>query len=277
MTYLLIRPDSWNLPLFVHVAGAMVVTAALVVTVGSLALAWRATGEERAAITQFGFRTLLYAGIPAYLVMRIGAEWILSRENIPADHEPGMGRHRLRHGRPRRHPHPHRDDPDGRRRAEAPGRRRWGPGEGGHGACEPGRRALRHRDLGDDDQAQLGPARIRGTTCQHEAVHVRFTRINTADQPIDRATIVAEEMLGWLRDMEGFRGLVTLSREGTTLGITFWESRELSDRHLPTRMEFLGRMTSMADVQIEESDDYDVTFAYLAPGAVDALDGERSS
>ena len=108
-------------------------------------------------------------------------------------------------------------------------------------------------------------------------MHVRFTRINTADQPIDRATIVAEEMLGWLRDMEGFRGLVTLSREGTTLGITFWESRELSDRHLPTRMEFLRRMTSMADVQVEESDDYDLTFAYLAPGAVEVLDGERSS
>ena len=89
MTYLLIRPDSWNFPLFAHVAGAMVVTAALVVTVGSLALAWRATGEERAAITRFGFRTLLYAGIPAYLVMRIGAEWILSREHIPTDHEPG--------------------------------------------------------------------------------------------------------------------------------------------------------------------------------------------
>ena len=106
-------------------------------------------------------------------------------------------------------------------------------------------------------------------------MHVRFTRINTADQPVDRATIVAEEMLGWLRDMEGFRGLVTLSKEGTTLGITFWESRELSDRHLPTRMEFLGRMTSMADVQVAESDDYDLTFAYLAPGAVEALDGER--
>jgi hypothetical protein len=89
MTYLLIRPDSWNFPLFVHVAGAMLVTAAVVVAVASLVLAWRATGEERAAITRFGFRTLLYVGIPAYLVMRIGAEWILSRENIPADNEPG--------------------------------------------------------------------------------------------------------------------------------------------------------------------------------------------
>ena len=89
MTFLLIRPDSWNLPLFVHVAGAMAVTAAVVVAVGALVLAWRATGEERAAITAFGFRTLLYAGIPAYFVMRIGAEWILSKENIPTDNEPG--------------------------------------------------------------------------------------------------------------------------------------------------------------------------------------------
>jgi len=89
MTFLLIRADSWNLPLFVHVAGAMAVTAALIVAAGSLVLAWRATGEERAAITRFGFRTLLYAGIPSYFVMRIGAEWILSKENIPSDNEPG--------------------------------------------------------------------------------------------------------------------------------------------------------------------------------------------
>ena len=88
MTFLLIRPDSWNFPLFVHVAGAMMVTAAVAVAVSALVLAWRAHGEERAAITRFGFRTLLYVGIPAYFVMRIGAEWILSRENIPTDNEP---------------------------------------------------------------------------------------------------------------------------------------------------------------------------------------------
>ena len=104
-------------------------------------------------------------------------------------------------------------------------------------------------------------------------MHVRFTRVNTADQPIDRATIVAEEMLAWLRDMDGFRGLVTLSREGTTLGITFWETKEQSDQHLPTRMEFLGRMTSMADVEVEESSDYELTFAYLQPDAVEAIRG----
>jgi len=89
MTYLLIRPDSWNLPLFLHVAGAMLVTASLVVAVAALALAGRATGEERAAITRFGFRTLLFAGIPSYFLMHGAAEWIVSRENIPSKNEPG--------------------------------------------------------------------------------------------------------------------------------------------------------------------------------------------
>jgi hypothetical protein len=88
MTFLLIRPDSWNLPLFVHVAGAMAVMAALFTAVGSLVLAWRASGEQRAAITRFGFRTLLYGGIPAYFVMRIGAEWIYSKE-YSGDNDPG--------------------------------------------------------------------------------------------------------------------------------------------------------------------------------------------
>jgi hypothetical protein len=87
MTFLLIRPDSWNFPLFVHVAGAMVVTAAVVAAVGALVLAWRATGEHRAALTRFAFRTLLFAGIPAWFVMRIGAEWIYSKE-YSGDNDP---------------------------------------------------------------------------------------------------------------------------------------------------------------------------------------------
>ena len=87
MTFLLIRPDSWNFPRFVHVAGAMVVTAAVVAAIGALVLAWRTTGEHRAALTRFAFRTLLFAGIPAWFVMRIGAEWIYSKE-YSGDNDP---------------------------------------------------------------------------------------------------------------------------------------------------------------------------------------------
>jgi hypothetical protein len=70
-------------------------------------------------------------------------------------------------------------------------------------------------------------------------VHVSVTRVNTADQPIENATIVAEEMLRWLREIDGFEGLLMLSREGTTVGLTFWQNRDVAERHRLKRMEFL--------------------------------------
>jgi hypothetical protein len=96
-------------------------------------------------------------------------------------------------------------------------------------------------------------------------VYVSLTRVKTSDQPIGNATIVAEEMLRWLRDIEGFSGLLMLSREGTTLGLTFWESREAAERHRMVRMEFIDRVTSAADVEVEEIVDYEVSFAHLGP------------
>jgi hypothetical protein len=100
-------------------------------------------------------------------------------------------------------------------------------------------------------------------------VYVSLTRVKTADQPIENATIVAEEMLRWFREMEGFEGLLMLSTEGTTLGLTFWESREVAERYRVTRMQFRDRMTSAADVQVEETVDYEVTFAHLRPSLTD--------
>jgi hypothetical protein len=96
-------------------------------------------------------------------------------------------------------------------------------------------------------------------------VHVSVTRVSTSDQPLENATVVAEEMLRWLREIEGFKGILTLSREGTTLGLTFWESSEVAERHRRARMEFLERMTSVAEVQVEETVDYEVTFAHVGP------------
>jgi hypothetical protein len=100
-------------------------------------------------------------------------------------------------------------------------------------------------------------------------MYVSLTRVNTSDQPIGNATIVAEEMLRWFDEMEGFGGLLMLSKEGTTLGLTFWESREVAERYRVTRMQFRDRMTSAADVQVEETVDYEVTFAHLRPSLTD--------
>jgi hypothetical protein len=96
-------------------------------------------------------------------------------------------------------------------------------------------------------------------------VFVSLTRVATADQPIENSAIVAEEMERWLRDIEGFEGFLMLSREGTTMGLAFWESREAAERNRALRMEFIGRVTSVAGVEIEETVEYDVTFARLAP------------
>jgi hypothetical protein len=108
-------------------------------------------------------------------------------------------------------------------------------------------------------------------------VYVSYTRVNTTDQPVENAAIVAEEMVRWLREIEGFDGFLMLSREGTTLGLTFWESREVAERHRVARMQFLNRMTSVADVEIEETTDFEVVFADIGPRLTSVTGIPRSS
>ncbi len=72
-----IRPDSWNVPLFLHVFGAMILMGGLLT--GALALAL-ARGRE--TMLRLGYFSLLAVGLPGYLVMRIGAEWLYSKEGL---------------------------------------------------------------------------------------------------------------------------------------------------------------------------------------------------
>ena len=72
-----IRPDSWNFPLFLHVLGAMILVGATL-TSGSL-LAF-ARGDIR--LLRLGYWTLLAGALPAYVVMRIGGQWIYSKEGL---------------------------------------------------------------------------------------------------------------------------------------------------------------------------------------------------
>jgi hypothetical protein len=73
--YAIVRPDSWNLPLFVHVAGAMAMVGALVIVMALGGAALR-RGDGTVALTQLAYRGLLIGVLPAYIVMRGGAEWI---------------------------------------------------------------------------------------------------------------------------------------------------------------------------------------------------------
>jgi hypothetical protein len=74
-----IRPDDFNLPLFLHVLGAMALVGALVLALVSLA---SARGAEPAAGLRLAYRSLLLGAIPAWIVMRAGAQWIASKEGF---------------------------------------------------------------------------------------------------------------------------------------------------------------------------------------------------
>jgi hypothetical protein len=79
-----IRPDAWDFPLLVHVAGAMLLVGALVVVVASMGSALR-RGDGAEVLTGLAFRALLLGVLPAYILMRVSAEWIASKEDVPDD------------------------------------------------------------------------------------------------------------------------------------------------------------------------------------------------
>ena len=83
----LIRPDSWDLPLFVHVLGAMTLVGSMFALL-LLAAAAR-SGPRSGMFAQLAFRTDLMVVIPAWLVMRVGAEWIVGREYPGNASDPG--------------------------------------------------------------------------------------------------------------------------------------------------------------------------------------------
>ncbi|MFL5918381.1 MAG: hypothetical protein ACJ74L_05925 [Gaiellaceae bacterium] len=76
----IVRPDSWNFPLFLHVLGAM----ALVGAVAALILL-AAASRDRPWLRRIAFRTMLVAVIPAWLLMRVAGQWLDSKEDIPGD------------------------------------------------------------------------------------------------------------------------------------------------------------------------------------------------
>ena len=84
----IVRPDAWNFPLLLHVLGAMAMVGALILAASALILAWR-SGER--GLVRLGFRSLLYGALPAFIVMRAGAEWIASKEDLTDSNDAWIG------------------------------------------------------------------------------------------------------------------------------------------------------------------------------------------
>ena len=76
-----IRPDEWNFPLFLHILGAMVLVGGMLTGASVLAAA---RGDAR--LLRLGYWSLVAVGLPGWVVMWVGANWIYAREGL--DDEP---------------------------------------------------------------------------------------------------------------------------------------------------------------------------------------------
>ncbi len=78
-----IRPDDWNLPLFLHVLGALLLVGGLLAGGTALAIA---RGQVR--LLRVGYFSLLALALPGWILMRAAAEWIYDKEGFTGDDDP---------------------------------------------------------------------------------------------------------------------------------------------------------------------------------------------
>jgi hypothetical protein len=76
-TLALIRPNDWDWVLLLHVGGAMILVGGMLTASSTLLFA---RGDAR--LLRLGYFSLLAVGVPGYVLMRIGAEWLYSKEGF---------------------------------------------------------------------------------------------------------------------------------------------------------------------------------------------------
>jgi hypothetical protein len=73
-----IRPDEWELPLFLHVLSALTLIGAVVFSLMALSGVRRGGGDA----WRLAYRAIVWVSIPAWFVMRLTAQWLLDKEGL---------------------------------------------------------------------------------------------------------------------------------------------------------------------------------------------------
>ena len=81
----LVRPDSWNWALLLHVGGAMILVGGLLTAGGASLVARR---DTTGTLARFSYLTLATVAFPGLILMRIGAGWIYDKEGFSGDNDP---------------------------------------------------------------------------------------------------------------------------------------------------------------------------------------------
>ena len=89
-----------------------------------------------------------------------------------------------------------------------------------------------------------------------------MTSVRGPGDAASTAKMAGEAMLAWLRDFEGYQGLLILADEeaGSVRIMTLWETRESAERSEHSRRQVRESMVSAAGAEIESVDLYEVVF-----------------
>jgi len=83
----MLAANDVNLPLFLHVLGAMLLVGTLFAVALATTIGWRRP-DDAVGLTRFSLRTLFIGVVPSYILMRIGAEWTEAEQNYPDGFDP---------------------------------------------------------------------------------------------------------------------------------------------------------------------------------------------
>ena len=78
----------------------------------------------------------------------------------------------------------------------------------------------------------------------------------------ETARFVGETMEPWMRDFEGYEGLLILTDQasGTARMITFWESQRAAEQSRHGRLTMRDRLSETIGVQVEGTEPFEVAF-----------------
>jgi hypothetical protein len=79
MIVAVLRPHSWDFPLFLHVLGATLLFGSTL-TAAVLGIAGLRGRTSAALYSRLAFRTMLLGVVPAWVLARFAGQWILDRE-----------------------------------------------------------------------------------------------------------------------------------------------------------------------------------------------------
>lgn len=74
--------------------------------------------------------------------------------------------------------------------------------------------------------------------------------------------MASDAMLSWLREIDGYRGLVALSDQsaGTACFITFWENGEAAAKSRASRASLRTQLAATAGAEVVGTEEYTVIF-----------------